>query len=281
MFHFTDDLLTGIEEIDNEHRHLFEMLEELKGLLEDEQFADKYDQVKAMIEELAEYADSHLEHEEAHMERIRDPELISQRAQHDNFRNKIQDFMFRDISSEEQQQEALSELQEYTTRWLYHHILGSDMMIGKNKPLEEWMMLENPCEFSDSYRTGITLIDEEHQVLFDIIGDINRIVKSYSVSDQYDELQTIFARLIDYTSEHFADEEEYMESIGYEGLAVERRAHEGFVNKLKTIQANPDKIDGNPQEYVERLVEFLLRWLVTHILYLDKKISKVTEADRK
>ena len=189
--------------------------------------------------------------------------------------------MFRDISSEEQQQEALSELQEYTTRWLYHHILGSDMMIGKNKPLEEWMMLENPCEFSDSYRTGITLIDEEHQVLFDIIGDIDRIVKSYSVSDQYDELQTIFARLIDYTSEHFADEEEYMESIGYEGLAVERRAHEGFVNKLKTIQANPDKIDGNPQKYVEHLVEFLLRWLVTHILHLDKKIPKVTEADRK
>lgn len=281
MFHFTDDLLIGIEEIDNEHRHLFDMLEELRGLLEDEYFADKYDQVKKLIEELAEYADAHLAHEEAYMERIRDPELISQRAQHENFRNKIQDFMFRDISSEEQQQEALVELQEYTTRWLYHHIVGSDMMIGKNKPLEEWMVLENPCEFSDSYRTGITLIDEEHQVLFDIIGDIDRIVKSYSVSDQYDELQTIFARLIDYTSEHFADEEEYMESIAYEGLADERRAHEGFVNKLKSIQANPDKIDGNPQEYVSRLVEFLLRWLVTHILYLDKKIPKVAEADRK
>ena len=111
MFHFTDDLLIGIEEIDNEHRHLFDMLEELRGLLEDEYFADKYDQIKKLIEELAEYADAHLAHEEAYMERIRDPELISQRAQHENFRNKIQDFMFRDISSEEMQQEALAELQ--------------------------------------------------------------------------------------------------------------------------------------------------------------------------
>lgn len=280
MFEFTDDLLTGISAIDHEHKWLFTLLEKIRVMLEDEYLKDRYDQIKEVFEELADYADKHMAHEEAYMEKIRDPELISQRAQHMNFRNKIQEFMFRDISEEEDQHKALEELSLYMVRWLYHHIIGSDLMIGKLQPLEEWMVLENPCEFTDAYLTGIQLVDDEHRELFRIINDINKIVRDYSVADQYDALQVIFARLIDYTEEHFRDEEEYMESIRYEGLAVERRAHEGFVNKLKSIQSNPDKIDEDPQKYMERLVEFLLRWLVLHILYLDKKIPKLEDVEQ-
>ena len=142
------------------------------------------------------------------------------------------------------------------------------------------MVLENPCEFTDAYLTGIQLIDDEHRELFRIINDINKIVRDYSVADQYDELTVIFARLINYTEEHFRDEEEYMESIQYEGLAVERHAHEGFVNKLKSIQMSPEKIDEDPQKYMESLIEFLLRWLVLHILYLDKKIPKLEDVEQ-
>ena len=33
-----------------------------------------------------------------------------------------------------------------------------------------------------------------------------------------------------------------------------------------------EDIDQNPQEYLQKLLEFLLGWLVNHILYTDKKI---------
>ena len=73
-----------------------------------------------------------------------------------------------------------------------------------------------------------------------------------------------------YTIEHFLDEEEYMESIGYEGLEAQKRAHEAFVDKLENIDY--DEIENNSQEYLQKLLEFLLGWLINHILYTDKKI---------
>ena len=42
-------------------------------------------------------------------------------------------------------------------------------MIGKLPPLEEWMIRDNPCEFTDDYLTGIEIVDLEHQQLFCIV----------------------------------------------------------------------------------------------------------------
>ena len=61
-----------------------------------------------------------------------------------------------------------------------------------------------------------------------------------------------------------------MEGIHYEGLSAQKRAHEAFVDKLENI--NFDHVDENPQEYLQELLEFLLGWLINHILYTDKKI---------
>ena len=66
------------------------------------------------------------------------------------------------------------------------------------------------------------------------------------------------------------DEEEYMESIHYEGLEAQRRAHDAFIQKLENIDLS--EIDENPQESLQQLLEFLLGWLVNHILHTDKKI---------
>ena len=61
-----------------------------------------------------------------------------------------------------------------------------------------------------------------------------------------------------------------MEGIQYEGLSAQKRAHEAFIDKLENIDL--DQIDANPQEYLQELLEFLLGWLINHILYTDKKI---------
>ena len=80
----------------------------------------------------------------------------------------------------------------------------------------------------------------------------------------------IYRRIFSYTIDHFGDEEEYMESIHYEGLAAQKRAHEAFIDKLENIDLK--EVDSNPQEYLQNLLEFLLGWLINHILYTDKKI---------
>ena len=132
------------------------------------------------------------------------------------------------------------------------------------------MVKENPCEFTEEYLTGIDLIDKEHEALFDIVDRADRLIKSFDASSGYDQIIQILDELKAYTKEHFGDEEEYMESIHYEGLDAQKRAHEAFIDKLETI--NLKEIENNPEDYLQKLLEFLLGWLINHILYTDKKI---------
>lgn len=270
VFEFTQDCITGIDTIDEEHRNLFALLSKAYNLASTEYHSDYYQELKNMLEELDEYAETHFTHEEEYMTQIRDPELIRQRAQHTFFRDKIREYEFVNIDHEEEQQRVLTELVRFLAKWLYRHILSSDILIGKLPPLEEWMVRENPCEFTDDYLTGIALVDAEHKELFRIVDKANQLVKSFDELSGYDSIIEILNELKEYTREHFSDEEEYMESIKYEGLSAQKRAHEAFIDKLENIDLA--QIDANPQEYLQELLEFLLGWLINHILYTDKKI---------
>ena len=272
MFNFTDDCRTGREQIDEEHRYLFELLNKAYNLAVTDYHSDYYQQLKDMLAELEHYAEEHFAHEEAYMKQIRDPELILQRSQHAFFRDKILDFNFASIDNVEDQQHLLTELVTFLAKWLYRHILSSDILIGKLPPLEEWMIRENPCEFTEEYLTGVELIDKEHETLFRIVDRANRLIKSFDASSGYDKITAILNELKAYTKEHFSDEEEYMESIRYEGLGAQKRAHEAFIDKLENI--NLGEVEENPEEYLQKLLEFLLGWLINHILYMDKKIPQ-------
>lgn len=270
MFEFTDDCIIGIEQIDEEHRYLFDLLNRTHTLTSMDFQNDHYQVIKDIIAELDNYAEQHFTNEEAYMEQIRDPELILQRTQHAFFREKVMMLDLANIDEAEEQWKVLDELVTFLARWLYHHILSSDILIGKLPPLEEWMIKENPCEFTEDYLVGIELIDREHEELFRIVGRANQLVKSYDTAVDYDALMKILNELKAYTEEHFQDEEEYMEWIHYDGLAAQKRAHEAFIDKLENIDL--DEIENNPQEYLQKLLEFLLGWLINHIMYTDKKI---------
>ncbi len=271
-FEFTQDCITGIETIDDEHRNLFALLSKAYVLVCTEYHSDYYQELKNILEELDDYAETHFAHEEEYMVQIRDPELIRQRSQHAFFRDKVREYEFVNIDNEEEQQRVLTELVRFLAKWLYRHILSSDILIGKLPPLEEWMVRENPCEFTDEYLTGIELVDAEHKELFRIVDKANQLVKNFDSLSGYDSIMQILNELKEYTKEHFADEEEYMEGIQYEGLSAQKRAHEAFVDKLENISL--DQIDANPQENLQELLEFLLGWLINHILYTDKRIPK-------
>lgn len=271
MFQFTQDCMIGVPEIDDEHKHLFELINEGIKLAGNGYAGDRYAAIKDLLNELDDYAEEHFSHEENYMEQIRDPELILQRNQHMVFRDKIREWSFADIDDIEQQKNLLRELMEYLARWLYHHIISSDAMIGKLPKLEEWMVKENPCEFLDEYRTGITFVDEEHKELFRITDKANKYLHNdFVYGNGFDEIIDILQELKEYTQRHFKDEEDYMERIQYEGLPAQRRAHESFIARFENIDM--DAVDGDPKLYLESLIEFLLGWLINHILYTDKKI---------
>lgn len=268
MYEFTEDCLIHIDQIDDEHRRLFQMLNEAISLAAEA--ADVSSIAKNLLQNLKNYASTHFAHEEAYMESIHDPELLIQRQEHLQFTEKVNSFTL-DISSPEAARTSLQELLTYLVRWLYRHILSSDMMIGK-------MTSENTSDrfaFTEQYRTGIALVDDEHQRLFEIIREVNTLINNELLHDKYDEIMHLLEEQKSYTEFHFHDEETLMERIQYPGLAAQKRAHAAFVERLVEIDLSDlDNMDNNQQEYLNELIQFLLGWLSNHILASDKKIGE-------
>ena len=98
------------------------------------------------------------------------------------------------------------------------------------------MVKEDICQFSEEYLVGNELIDNEHKELFRLIGKANTMVREEIDASRCDEVMDILAELKEYTEFHFSDEEEYMESIHYEGLEAQKRAHTAFVYKITNIK---------------------------------------------
>lgn len=268
MYKFTEDCMIHIDTIDNEHRHLFEIIN--NAILSIQNSENITTLVRDIIEDLKSYATIHFAHEESYMERINDPELPLQKKEHAAFTAEINSFSIEGLSNDEARV-ALQDLLTYLVRWLYKHILSSDIMIGQMcKPQQE-----DPYAFTDKYKTGITIIDDEHRYLFAIIKDIDDVIHDNLLHDKYDEIMRLLNNLKDYTESHFQHEEHFMEEIHYPGIEAQQYAHAAFVDHLVNIHLDElDEIDDNQDNYLITLIDFLLKWLSNHILGMDKKIGE-------
>ena len=267
MYEFTEDCLTHIDAIDEEHRRLFQMLNEAISL--SQETADVTLIANNLIAGLKDYAATHLAHEEAYMESIHDPELSLQKAEHAAFTKKMNEFQL-DTTSPETARASFQDLLTYLIHWLYHHILNSDLMIVKSRAATT----DDPFAFTDAYKTGINLVDEEHRRLFEIIRQTHDLIQDELLFDKYDKIMNLLAELRDYTEFHFHDEEMLMERIQYPDLAIQKRAHAVFIEKLVEVDLSDlDEMDNDQQSYLNDLIQFLLSWLCNHIMILDKKIA--------
>ena len=129
MYEFKEEFLTGIEEIDKEHRRLFEIAEELYELKCEEFIPDKYDNIRKILEELKDYTLTHFAHEEAYMQSIGYKRMFTQKSQHDALRHIMEEWDLNAI--DENQDETIEEMLRIVTDWLVNHILNQDKLIGK------------------------------------------------------------------------------------------------------------------------------------------------------
>ena len=133
MYQFTDDFLIGVDQIDNEHRRLFELVNEAANLLmrNDINRSD----LDVILMELDEYAVLHFRHEEEYMQEINDPELPRQKEMHQAFVNKIKEIKQGDTKANDDK-ETLVNIVQFVARWLFTHIISSDTMIGVYQKME-------------------------------------------------------------------------------------------------------------------------------------------------
>lgn len=109
------DCLTGIDQIDEEHRKLFSLINEAVELPKE---ARTPQTVKNILEHLSDYAVNHFAHEEAYMEAQNDPELPLQKKEHQAFADHVK-LLEKQPLTGENASAMLDEILTYLVRWLY------------------------------------------------------------------------------------------------------------------------------------------------------------------
>ena len=127
---FTDDLITGNEMIDGQHK---ELIEKINGLMRacDER-ADKAGAVK-MLNYLADYTEYHFKEEEGLQEAIGYPGIKDHKKKHEELKQTVKEL--HDMLEEEEgpSDAFVAKVNEKVTEWLYYHIKTFDRSVAEYK----------------------------------------------------------------------------------------------------------------------------------------------------
>ena len=125
-------------------------------------------------------------------------------------------------------------------------------------------------EMKPEYFTGIEEIDQEHARLFELAQETYDLLNDDFLQDKTEQLIHLISELIDYTKTHFSHEEAYLEGIHYADLERHSAQHRRFEDSLLEFDLDSAENDYEEQnKVVEEILEFLVGWLVSHILKVD------------
>ncbi|MFQ5428351.1 MAG: bacteriohemerythrin [Thermodesulfobacteriota bacterium] len=119
--------------------------------------------------------------------------------------------------------------------------------------------------WNDRYSVGVKAFDTQHRRLFDLINDVH---EAMAMDSGKERMGSILNELIDYTENHFSEEEKLMQKAGYEGYEEQRAEHTSLVEELLAFKSN---FDSGAAKVDLKLMSFLKNWLTKHIMGTDMK----------
>lgn len=115
---WSDKLLFGIDEIDSQHKQLFDLAATFEG---------NGDQIRVMktLAELANYIKVHFKEEEALLERCGYPRLAEHKALHGRFKDMLRQLL--QNANRMTLDEIATQVQYLINGWFYNHIMIADL----------------------------------------------------------------------------------------------------------------------------------------------------------
>ncbi|ENT2126554.1 hemerythrin family protein [Campylobacter jejuni] len=112
-----------------------------------------------------------------------------------------------------------------------------------------------------------TMIDIQHQKLFELAGKVESAVYKFV---KREELKEILTELFNYMKEHFNNEEQYMQEIHYPYLNEHKIMHKNIIRDMSYLIQNIKTTN----DLKEKLYTIMSEWLLEHILYKDVKVEQ-------
>ena len=119
--------------------------------------------------------------------------------------------------------------------------------------------------WDSSLDVGVAKMNDEHQQILDLM---NRIFDAREAGQTGPGVIRLVDQLGQVTIDHFRDEEAYMESTGYAGIASHKLIHKDLLDKFTGFAGD---IKANDGEVPEKFLTFLKLWLTAHIRGIDMK----------
>jgi hemerythrin len=124
---WTASLSVGVNEIDNQHKELFN---KINSLLDAMSKGKGRDEIEKVIQFLSDYVVMHFNTEEKMMTIHKYPEMASHKGQHNSFTMKLQDLK-KKLAAEGPTSTVVIEAQPLLVDWWYNHINKVDKVLGE------------------------------------------------------------------------------------------------------------------------------------------------------
>lgn len=121
--------------------------------------------------------------------------------------------------------------------------------------------------WGSKYSIGVTEMDRQHRVLFDILNELQSAMLSGTARNVTGQL---LKRLTDYTRRHFSAEEALLTAAGYPELTQHRIKHSEL---LKQVDEHVARFQRGEMTVNVQLLNFLRDWLTTHIQHTDREYT--------
>lgn len=131
--------------------------------------------------------------------------------------------------------------------------------------------MENHLVWKEEYNIGVDVIDKEHQRLFKIINKLFVFGKEEKKGQW--ACQEGIKYFKDHAMKHFAEEEKYMASVGYEALDAHRHLHQGFRKKMLPALEEELEQTNYSKNAVDHFLGVCAGWLIGHTLTEDRAIT--------
>ena len=130
--------------------------------------------------------------------------------------------------------------------------------------------MENQLVWDKRFEIGVDTIDDEHKKLFRTIN------KLFALGEQEEKSQWVCQEAVKYFKnhalQHFADEEDYMASVGYADLEMHKYIHENFRRITLPALENELEQTGYSKDAMNHFLGVCTGWLIGHTLIEDQAI---------
>ncbi|EDO9963753.1 bacteriohemerythrin [Campylobacter jejuni] len=121
--------------------------------------------------------------------------------------------------------------------------------------------------WNEKYSIHDTMIDIQHQKLFELAGKVEYLIDKPVYKD---EIKNLLAEFFNYMKDHFYEEERYMELIKYPDIETHKKIHKHIIQSMIELIKNIKSTN----DLKEKLYTIMSEWLLEHILYEDMKVEQ-------